>query len=62
MITKNNAGKKLLEHRHDKQITQVEVAKKSGVSVQTISGIEGGDITPQSMTVYKIQQYFNSLG
>ena len=62
MITKENAGKKLLERRNDKNITQIEVSKGSGISVQTISGIEGGNIKPQSMTVFKFNQYFESIG
>ena len=62
MITKENAGKRLLEYRKDKNITQLEVAKKAEISLPTISGIESGKLTPQTMTVYKLQQYFDSLG
>lgn len=60
MVNKDNAGRELLRHRLDKNITQVEVAEKSGVSVQTISGIEGGNV-PQSMTIYKLNQYFEKI-
>ncbi len=60
MINKENAGKALLKYRSDKNITQAEIAKKAGISVQTISGIEGGNV-PQSMTVYKLDEYFKSI-
>lgn len=62
MLTKENAGKKLLEHRMEKQITQGKIAEKSGISVQTISAIESGKLKPQSMTIFKLQKYFDSLG
>jgi len=57
MLTKENIAEKLLEHRSSKKITQAEVSKKSGVSVQTISAIESGKIKPQSMTVFRIREY-----
>ena len=60
MLNKENTGKALLKYRNEKNITQVEVAKKSGVGVQTISGIESGN-TPQSMTIYKLEEYFKSV-
>lgn len=62
MITRDNAGEKLLAHRDDKNLTQVEVSKKSGVSVQTLCLIEGGEVKPQTMTVFKLNKYFKSLG
>lgn len=62
MVTKENAGKKLLEHRSEKRVTQVKVAEKTGISVQTISAIESGKLKPQSMTIFKLQKYFDSIG
>ncbi len=60
-ITKDNAGNQLLKYRRDKNLTQIEVSKKVGISLPTISGIESGKLKPQTMTVFKLQQYFDSL-
>lgn len=60
-ITKDNAGKELLKFRVEKNITQTEISKRAGISLPTISGIESGKLTPQTMTVYKLQKYFDSL-
>lgn len=62
MVTKDNAGEKLLAYRNDKNLTQVEVSKKSGVSVQTLCLIESGDVKPQAMTIFKLNKYFKSVG
>jgi transcriptional regulator with XRE-family HTH domain len=62
MITKENAGEKLLDYRLRKKITQLEVSKKADISLPTISGIESGNITPQTMTVLKIANYLSSVG
>ena len=62
MITKKNAGQKLLNYRLKKKITQIEVSKKANISLPTISGVESGDLTPQTMTVLKITNYFESVG
>lgn len=62
MIDKDNAREELLKHRNEKKLTQVEVAEKSGVSVQTLSGIEGGYIaTPQPMTIFKLKKYLSTF-
>lgn len=60
-ITKDNAGEILLRFRADKNITQIEISKKAGISLPTISGIENGKLKPQGMTIYKLQRYFDSL-
>lgn len=62
MLTKENAGKTLLEYRRDYNITQGEIAKKADISLPTISGIESGKLTPQTMTIFKLNQYFESIG
>lgn len=62
MIEKKTASKQLLRHRLDNDLTQAEVSQRSGVSIQTISGIESGKITPQTMTIFKLNQYFQSAG
>ncbi len=62
MITKKNAGDTLLNYRNDNNITQLEIAKKAKISLPTISGIESGRLTPQTMTVHKLKAYFKSVG
>ena len=62
MLTKDNAGRKLLEYRRDHNITQLEISKKAEISLPTISGIESGKLTPHTMTIYKLEQYFKSIG
>ena len=62
MLTKENTGEKLLDYRLRKKITQLEVSKKADISLPTISGIERGDVTPQTMTILKIARYFASVG
>lgn len=62
MITKENAGKTLLEYRRDKNITQGEIARNANISLPTISGIESGSLTPHTMTIYKLEKYFESVG
>jgi len=62
IITKKNASKVLLEYRMEKNITQLEIAKKADISLPTLSGIESGRLTPQTMTIFKLQKYFDSIG
>ncbi len=62
MLTKENTGEKLLNYRLRKKITQLEVSKKADISLPTISGIESGKLTPQTMTIFKLNQYFESIG
>ena len=62
MLTKENAGAGLLQFRSDHKKTQEEISKKTGVSVQAISMIEGGKIkSPQSMTIFKLNQYLSTF-
>ncbi len=61
-ITKNNVGQILIDYRLRKKITQLEVSKKANISLPTISGIEAGKLTPQTMTVLKISNYLKSVG
>lgn len=61
MVNKDNIGEVLLKHRSDNKLTQIQVSKKTDVSVQTISGLEGGDIKPHSLTLYKIKKYLESF-
>ncbi len=61
MITKENAGDMLLDHRDKNKLTQLDVSEKTGVTVQTICSIEGGNTKPQSMTFRKIKQYLDTF-
>ena len=60
-ITKENLGEILLKHRFENSKTQLEISKKTGVSLPTIIGIEAGRITPQTMTIYKFRKYFKQI-
>jgi len=62
MITKENAKTRLLDYRLENNITQTKISEKSGISLPTISGIESGSLTPQSMTIHKLNRYFLSVG
>jgi len=58
MLTKENASYMLLSFRCEHKKTQEHVADKTGVSVQTISQIENGQIkSPQAMTLFKLNNY-----
>lgn len=61
-VTKENAGKTLLDHRLKNKLTQADIAEKTDISLPTISGIESGKIKPQTMTIHKLQIYFDSNG
>ena len=62
MITRENAGEKLLDYRRDNNITQIEISKSAKISIPTILGMESGSITPQTMTIHKLKAYFMSVG
>lgn len=50
---------KIEEIRKEKGIRQDELAKKMGVSRQTISSLENGRYNPSIMLAYKIAKYFD---
>lgn len=63
MLTKENAANELLKFRSENKKTQEQISEKTGISVQTLSGIESGKIkTPQTMTIFKLNEYFNRIG
>lgn len=47
------------EIRKEKGIRQDELAKKMGVSRQTISSLENGRYNPSIMLAYKIAKFFD---
>ncbi|EOG6895302.1 helix-turn-helix domain-containing protein, partial [Flavobacterium psychrophilum] len=44
-------GKKILELRHSKGLTQNELAEKCNLSIRTIQRIELGEVIPRSFTI-----------
>lgn len=50
---------KIEEIRKEKGIRQDELAKKIGVSRQTISSLENGRYNPSIMLAYKIAKFFD---
>ena len=61
MITKENAGEILLDHRDKEKLTQIKISEKTGVTVQTISKIESGEVKPQTMTLRKLRKYLDTF-
>lgn len=47
-------AEKMIYYRARERITQTELAKRCGVSLQTINSIEKGSQTPSKMTMLKI--------
>ena len=56
MLTKENASKKLIEFRIKHGLTHEQVQEKTGVSRPTLSGIENETLTPQAVTLYKLNK------
>ena len=46
------------EMRNDRGILQEELAKRMGVSLQTISSLENGRYNPSIILAHKIAKYF----
>jgi transcriptional regulator with XRE-family HTH domain len=51
-------GKKIIELRLDKGLTQTELAEKCNISLRTIQRIESSEVTPRS---YTLKLIFNAL-
>lgn len=47
-------AEKMIYYRARERITQTELARRCGVSLQTINSIEKGSQTPSKMTMLKI--------
>lgn len=60
-LNKENASSTLLEFRDKHKITQEKISEKTGISRPTISGIETGRLTPQTMTIYKLNKFIKSF-
>ena len=61
MITEENAAQVILSYRVAKNVTQEELSKKTGISVQTLRHIEKTLKKPQTLTLYKLEEYFKSI-
>lgn len=61
MITKENLGEMLLDHRDKENLTQIKISEKTGVTVQTISKVESGEVKPQTMTFRKLRKYLDTF-
>ena len=48
-------SEKMVEYRAKERISQAELAKRCGVSLQTINSIEMGHQTPSRVTLAKIE-------
>ncbi len=62
MLNKENVQQKLIEFRAKHKITHVKIQEKTGISRPTLSGIENGTVTPQLLTLYKLNQYIKTFG
>ena len=51
MIQQPELGKKVLDLRKAKGITQEELVEKCNLSVRTLQRIESGEVTPRPITV-----------
>jgi plasmid maintenance system antidote protein VapI len=60
-LTRENASELLVNFIADKNVKQAEIAKKSGLTENTISLIVNGS-KPQIVTVIKLKKYFASIG
>ena len=49
---------RIVEIRNERGIRQEELARRMGVSRQTISSLENGRYNPSIMLAYKIAKYF----
>lgn len=53
-MQKSDLGEKILKYRAKHDMSQVEFARKCGVTVQTICNIENGIQNPSKLTKQKI--------
>ena len=51
---------RMLEYRAKERISQSEMARRCGVSVQTICNVENGVQTPSKLTRTKIEMVINN--
>jgi transcriptional regulator with XRE-family HTH domain len=59
MMKQPQLGKKILELRLDKGLTQEELVERCNISIRTIQRIEAGEVTPR---MYTIKTIFGALG
>lgn len=59
MTQNNEFGNKILEYRAKERISQGEMARRCGVTVQTLCNVENGIQTPSKLTRTKIEMVMN---
>jgi len=59
-IMNETVNNKVNEFRSKRGITQEELAKKIGVTRQTVIAIEKGNYTPSVLLALKLARYFNT--
>ncbi|MCM1131772.1 MAG: helix-turn-helix transcriptional regulator [Roseburia sp.] len=52
-------GKRIVELRHQKNLTQEELADKINIAVRSLSEIENGKCAPNAIIVYRIARALN---
>lgn len=55
-----NLAKKMLSFRAKHEVSQIELAKKLGISQSLISAMECERVVPSTKTALKLQKLFNS--
>jgi plasmid maintenance system antidote protein VapI len=61
IITRQNAGEKLLEFITERNIAQSDVAKKTGIAESTISEIINGKRLANITTAFKLNKFANEM-
>jgi len=61
IITRQNAGERLLEFITERNIAQSDVAKKTGIAESTISEIINGKRLANITTAFKLNKFANEL-
>lgn len=56
-MAQTDFGKKLIDYRKARGLTQEELAEKSGISIRTIQRIETGDVLPRAYTIKVLSDY-----
>ncbi len=60
-ITSKTAKEELPAFREKHGKTLESVSRKTGVAISTLIAIEKGSVKPQSMTIYKLNQYLSTF-
>jgi transcriptional regulator with XRE-family HTH domain len=61
IITRQNAGEKLLELIAERNISQADISKKTGIAESTISEIINGKRLANITTAFKLNKFANEM-